>query len=336
MTPEQMRELADRLSDPCSPDDDDLETAADYLRAQAEPKPIPASGDDLGIYKRMADSYRNDAQAEPKRDQSMLDLLAVIHCDGGHHTEAVGIEQSIKDALSAVCVLKGKLAQAEPSAALIRAYNSGYMQGHHDTIEAQFIAIHPLDMDTYHADVVAELGLSAAPQADPIDPHMIVADDRFPDEQAEPKREPRPCTCHPDDNPPVPCAQKYALNECRATRSGPDEAQIEARDALLDFISENGTASEGVQHYLDRYVRAALAQVEQEREPNPDEVICPACTHQFRAIPENVQAQLWALDDVQIGTLSTQGLFASMHPQDVADAVRLVERAHRIGGSDAE
>lgn len=39
----------------------------------------------------------------------------------------------------------------------------------------------------------------------------------------------------------------------------PTEAQIEARDALLDFISENGTASEGVQHYLDRYVRAALA-----------------------------------------------------------------------------
>lgn len=36
MTPEQMRELADRLSDPCSPDDDDLETAADYLRQCAE------------------------------------------------------------------------------------------------------------------------------------------------------------------------------------------------------------------------------------------------------------------------------------------------------------
>jgi hypothetical protein len=25
----------------------------------------------------------------------------------------------------------------------------------------------------------------------------------------------RPCTCHPDDNPPVPCQQKYALEECR-------------------------------------------------------------------------------------------------------------------------
>ena len=27
----------------------------------------------------------------------------------------------------------------------------------------------------------------------------------------------RPCTCHPDDNPPKPCPQKYALSECRAT-----------------------------------------------------------------------------------------------------------------------
>ena len=24
----------------------------------------------------------------------------------------------------------------------------------------------------------------------------------------------RPCTCHPDDNPPRPCPQKYALSEC--------------------------------------------------------------------------------------------------------------------------
>jgi hypothetical protein len=30
--------------------------------------------------------------------------------------------------------------------------------------------------------------------------------------------EARPCTCHPDDNPPRPCAQKYALSECRAAQ----------------------------------------------------------------------------------------------------------------------
>lgn len=27
----------------------------------------------------------------------------------------------------------------------------------------------------------------------------------------------RPCTCHPDDNPPSPCAERYALSDCRRT-----------------------------------------------------------------------------------------------------------------------
>ena len=35
---------------------------------QAEPKPTPASGNDLNVYKEMATNYRNDAQAEPKRE----------------------------------------------------------------------------------------------------------------------------------------------------------------------------------------------------------------------------------------------------------------------------
>lgn len=26
----------------------------------------------------------------------------------------------------------------------------------------------------------------------------------------------RPCTCHPDDNPPVPCAKQYAYSDCLA------------------------------------------------------------------------------------------------------------------------
>lgn len=29
----------------------------------------------------------------------------------------------------------------------------------------------------------------------------------------------RPCTCHPADNPPQPCEQKYALTECRIART---------------------------------------------------------------------------------------------------------------------
>jgi hypothetical protein len=48
---------------------------------------------------------------------------------------------------------------------------------------------------------------------------------------------PRPCTCHPDDNPPVPCTQQYALNECRAVHGEPTEAQIEAWQLLADLVA---------------------------------------------------------------------------------------------------
>ena len=51
----------------CSPDADHANWYSAMIAAapavpQAEPKPTPASGDDLGVYKGMADSYRNDAE----------------------------------------------------------------------------------------------------------------------------------------------------------------------------------------------------------------------------------------------------------------------------------
>lgn len=39
---------------------------------------------------------------------------------------------------------------------------------------------------------------------------------RRPTTESDKQEAVKPCTCHPDDNPPVPCAQQYALNECRA------------------------------------------------------------------------------------------------------------------------
>lgn len=36
----------------------------------------------------------------------------------------------------------------------------------------------------------------------------------------------KPCTCHPDDNPPVPCPQKFALSECRAAAPAPHQEAI--------------------------------------------------------------------------------------------------------------
>lgn len=50
--------------------------------------------------------------------------------------------------------------------------------------------------------IAAELDalLAASPQPQPVQPSAPV--------------DTRTCTCHPDDNPPKPCARRYALNDC--------------------------------------------------------------------------------------------------------------------------
>ena len=40
--------------------------------------------------------------------------------------------------------------------------------------------------------------------------------DSSPDKNDARKSDPRPCTCHPDDNPPRPCPKRFAISECRA------------------------------------------------------------------------------------------------------------------------
>jgi len=39
----------------------------------------------------------------------------------------------------------------------VHVYNSGYHAGHHDTVEGCYVDIHSSDMDSYHAEDVAEL-----------------------------------------------------------------------------------------------------------------------------------------------------------------------------------
>lgn len=46
----------------------------------------------------------------------------------------------------------------------------------------------------------------------------------------------RPCTCHPADNPPRPCPQKYALSECRAAAA--KAAEVEQAFARIDAHAE--------------------------------------------------------------------------------------------------
>jgi hypothetical protein len=46
-----------------------------------------------------------------------------------------------------------------------RLYNSGYHAGHHDTVEGMYTDIYPVDMDSYHDDLVAEIVADAAQEA---------------------------------------------------------------------------------------------------------------------------------------------------------------------------
>ena len=65
----------------------------------------------------------------------------------------------------------------------------------------------------------------------------------------------RPCTCHPYDNPPVPCAKKYAFSDCVAVSD-------DAKKAALDDMPEHGVDGESVQGWwLDKHyetIRALL------------------------------------------------------------------------------
>lgn len=55
--------------------------------------------------------------AEPKReDRAVRDLLAIIHCDGGHHPEAVGLDQSILDAMEVVIADRLEIAMTKREA----------------------------------------------------------------------------------------------------------------------------------------------------------------------------------------------------------------------------
>jgi hypothetical protein len=46
-----------------------------------------------------------------------------------------------------------------------------------------------------------------------------------------------PCTCHPDDNPPRPCPQQFALTDCRiaaAFRAGAEAMRERAAQVAVD------------------------------------------------------------------------------------------------------
>jgi hypothetical protein len=85
--------------------------------------------------------------------------------------------------------------------------------------------------------------------------------------------EPRSCTCHPDDNPPRPCPQKYALSECRAATQSVADAQDAPAltDEQIDDICKDiyGSDHGGVlTASLERAVARAIESAITKRDPN--------------------------------------------------------------------
>ena len=52
----------------------------------------------------------------------------------------------------------------------------------------------------------------------------------------------RKCTCHPDDNPPKPCAQRYAMGECKAYQCGRDDAMKWADATWAETVRQTQAA----------------------------------------------------------------------------------------------
>lgn len=59
----------------------------------------------------------------------------------------------------------------------------------------------------------------------------------------------RPCTCHPDDNPPVPCAQRFALTDCQQTLDAPYWAVWSESGAHIGLWQDRTTAFKIWQEY---------------------------------------------------------------------------------------
>ena len=71
----------------------------------------------------------------------------------------------------------------------------------------------------------------------------------------------RACTCHPDDNPPVPCPQKFALSECRAAaerrKEKPQPSATPRTDAAIGKHADfEDTVSSALARQLERELAA--------------------------------------------------------------------------------
>jgi len=133
MTTKTEEQLAEALQEAC--DEMDAEISA---RANCElPRRIRRDRD-------MVQGWRDALAAHEAAKSYCSDERPCIPCFTG-----VGSCEDTPHTQQPEAQVNGKVA--------CRLYNSGYHAGHHDTVEACYVDIHPSDMSSYHLDVVQKL-----------------------------------------------------------------------------------------------------------------------------------------------------------------------------------
>jgi hypothetical protein len=98
------------------------------------------------------------------------------------------------------------------------------------------------------------------------------------------KGDDRPCTCHPDDNPPRPCPKKYALTDCRRAAKDAVGASDKQLDRLIAFCDpdqwSHSTCGEFAELVLLLYELGELRTAKYLRAA-PGEAKCPGCGKRF-------------------------------------------------------
>ena len=110
---------------------------------------------DMIVAEKFAELVRADERARIAEQPAQQEPYCYTYIENGEEYFAPVNDAYLPD--DAEPLYTSPPAQQEPVAKslLVSLYTTGYKDGHHDTVEGQYIDVHQSEMDTYHLDVVA-------------------------------------------------------------------------------------------------------------------------------------------------------------------------------------
>lgn len=127
------------------------------------------------------------------------------------------------------------------------------------------------------------------------------------DQPAAPTERPgedKPCTCHPDDNPPSPCARKYALSACKATPPASDTPMTDAESYRTAMEIDGGPQFEIVDADFARTLERSLTAARKRGEELEDAL--RLCRNQLFIDGEDVNGWLIDIADAHLTAKETK------------------------------